>query len=108
MLNISDTAVEKGKQILTEEGKSQGGLRVYMAGGGCCGPSFGMDINEKPVDGDEVIEKNGLKVFVDKAAVEKLKGMEIDFVVEGENQGFVIRNPQPPSCGPSCGSSTCG
>ena len=108
MLTISDVAVEKGKQILNEEGKADGGLRVYMAGGGCCGPSFGMDINEEPVDGDKVIEKNGLKVFVDKAAIEKLKGMEIDFVVEGENQGFVIKNLQPPSCGPSCGSGSCG
>jgi len=107
-MTISDTAAVKGKQILDEEGKSNGGLRVYMAGGGCCGPSFGMDINEEPMDGDEIIEKNGLKVFIDKAATDKLKDMEIDFVIEGENQGFVIRNPNPPSCGPECGSSTCG
>ena len=107
-MNISDTAAKKGKQILDEEGKPNGGLRVYMAGGGCCGPSFGMDINEEPMDGDEVIEKDGLKVFIDKAATEKLKDMEIDFVVEGENQGFVIKNPNPSSCGPGCGSSTCG
>lgn len=106
-MTISDTAAEKGKEILSAEGKSHGGLRVYMAGGGCCGPSFGMDINEAPMEGDEVIEKNGLKVFVDKAATEKLKDLEIDFVTEGENQGFVIRNPYPPSCGPGCGS-TCG
>jgi iron-sulfur cluster assembly accessory protein len=107
-MTISEIAAEKGKQILTAEGKSQGGLRVYLAGGGCCGPSFGMDINEAPADGDEVIEKNGLKVFVEKAALDKLSGMEMDFVQEGESQGFVIRNPQPPSCGPTCGSGACG
>jgi iron-sulfur cluster assembly accessory protein len=107
MVNITDIATEKGKQILTAEGKSQGGLRIYMSGGGCCGPSFGMDINEEPVEGDQVIEKNGLRVFMDTAASEKLKGMEIHFVEEGDNQGFVIRSTQPSSCDPSSGCSTC-
>ena len=62
------------------------------------------------VDGDETLEKDGVKFFVDAATLESLKGMEIHFIDEGEKQGFVINNPNPPeapSCGPSCGSS-CG
>jgi len=98
MLKISDAAAERGKQILSVEGKSHWGLRVYIAGSSCCGPSFGMDISEHPVEGDDVIEKNGLKIFIDKTASEKLSGMEIHFVEEGENCGFVIRGNQPPSC----------
>ncbi len=53
MLTISDAAAEKGKQKLTAEGKADWGLRVYMAESSCCGPSFGMNVNEplsvKPV-----------------------------------------------------------
>jgi iron-sulfur cluster assembly accessory protein len=105
MLKISDAAAEKGKQILTIEGKPDWGLRVYVAGSGCCGPSFGMDINEHPSEGDEVIEKKGLKVFVEKQAGEKLDGMELDFVESGENSGFVLKGKQNPSCGPGCGPS---
>ena len=107
MVNISDAAVEKTKEILAAEGKAEWGLRFYTAGSGCCGPSYGIDVVESPVDGDEVLDIKGSKFFIDKDTHEKLSGMTIDFVDDGEKQGFVINNPNPPSCGPSCGSS-CG
>lgn len=111
MLTISSEALEKAKKILEVEGKSDWGLRVFMAGSSCCGPSFGMDINEKPSKGDDVIEKDGLKLFVEKSAHEKMDGMEIHFVDDGEQSGFVIRNTKPSaapsSCNPSSGCSSC-
>ncbi len=106
MVTISDAAAEKGKQILTAEGKSDWGLRVYLAGSSCCGPAFGMDLNERPAEGDEVMEKNGLRVFIEKAAFAKLSGLEIHYVDNGEEQGFVITGAQPSSCDSGC--STCG
>ena len=107
MVTITDVAAEKTKEILAAEGKAEWGLRFYTAGGGCCGPSFGIDLVEKPVDGDETVEKDGAKFFIDKEAHEKLSGKTIDFVDDGDKQGFVVNDPNPPSCGPSCGSS-CG
>jgi iron-sulfur cluster assembly protein len=107
MVTVSDTAAEKSKEILTAEGKAEWGLRFYTAGSSCCGPSYGIDITENPIDGDEIIEKNGAKFFFEKSTFENLKGMEIHFVDDGTKQGFVINNPNPPSCGPSCGTS-CG
>jgi iron-sulfur cluster assembly accessory protein len=107
MVTLSDSAAEKTREILSVEGKADWGVRFYIAGSSCCGPSYGIDIVENPVDGDDVIEKNGVKFFIDKSASEKLDGMEINFIDEGERQGFVINNPNPPTCGPSCGPS-CG
>ncbi len=107
MITITDVAAEKTKEILTAEGKAEWGLRFYTAGGGCCGPSFGIDLVEKPVDGDKTVEKNGAKFFIDKEASDKLSGKTIDFVDDGDKQGFVVNDPNPPSCGPSCGSD-CG
>ncbi|MGD0885298.1 MAG: iron-sulfur cluster assembly accessory protein [Thermodesulfovibrionales bacterium] len=107
MIKISDVAAEKAKEILTAEGKDSWGLRIYTAEGGCCGPSYGMDLDERPADGDEVLEKNGLRVFIDKNTSQKLSGMEIDFITDGERQGFVITGGQPSSsCGSGC--SSCG
>ncbi|MEK7864574.1 MAG: iron-sulfur cluster biosynthesis family protein, partial [Nitrospirota bacterium] len=63
-----------------------------------------MDIDEKPGDNDDVVEKNGIKVFVDKDTAKKLEGMNIDFIDDGEKQGFVITGGSAPSCGPSCTS----
>lgn len=107
VVQISDIAAEKAKEILNAEGKAGWGLRIYTAEGGCCGPSYGMDIDEKAVDGDDVVEKNGLKVFIDKGTSESLKGMVIDFMEDGERQGFVITGTPPSSsCGSGC--SSCG
>ncbi len=105
MVTISDAAVEKAKEILSVEGKSDWGLRFYLANSSCCGPSYGMDIDEHPADSDEIIEKNGLRVFIEKKAFEKLDGMGIDFIDEGEKKGFVFTGTQPPSCGSGC--NTC-
>lgn len=103
MVTITELAAQKAKEALTAEGKVEWGLRLYMSGGGCCGPSFGMDMAEKAESGDSTVEAHGLKVFMDKATTEKLSGMEIDFVSDGENEGFVIKGGSS-SCGPSCGS----
>ena len=107
MVTVSDEAAEKTKEILSTEGKAEWGLRFYTAGSSCCGPSYGIDIVENPVDGDEVVEKNGTKFFIEKATSEKMNGMEIHFVDNGQQQGFVLKGDQPSSCGPECGPS-CG
>jgi iron-sulfur cluster assembly accessory protein len=107
VLKISDTAAEKALQLLKTEGKEGWGLRVFIHGAGCCGPSYGLDIDEKAAEGDETVEKNGLKVFMDKEAAKSLTGKEIDFVKTEQGEGFVINgNEPPPSCGSGC--SSCG
>ena len=105
MITITDKAVEKVKTILTTEGKSSWGLRIYNAGRGCCGPSYGLDINEKPLADDEIIEKNGLKVFVDKNISTSLSGMKLDYYDDGEQAGFILTGGSASSCCP--GSDSC-
>ena len=105
MLAISDVAATKAKEILKVEGKDGWGLRIFLQGSGCCGPSYGLDINENPSAGDHTIEKNGLKVFVDKEAVASLDNKEIDYIQTPQGEGFVINGLDAPSCSSSgCGS----
>lgn len=104
MVTISEVAAKKAKEILTAEGKTEWGLRIYSAAGGCCGPSYGMDLDEKPADGDEVVEKDGLKVFIDQNTLKNLGGMQIDFVDDGERQGFVLSGGKASSCDSGCSS----
>lgn len=103
MLSISDRAVDKAKEILTIEGKSNWGIRIYCAGESCCGPSFGLDINEAPSTGDEIVEKNGLKLFLDTITFEKLSDMQLDYYEDGQRAGFIITGGVS-SCGSSCSS----
>ena len=109
MLKISDSAAEKAKEILKSEGKEGWGLRIFVQGSSCCGPSYGMDIDETAAAEDETIEKNGLKVFVNKEASASLADKEIDYVSNDRGEGFVINGGEAPTCGSGGGAaSSCG
>jgi iron-sulfur cluster assembly accessory protein len=106
VVTITDKAAEKAKTILTAEGKDNWGLRIYNAGGGCCGPSYGLDIDEAPSADDEVIEQGGLRVFIDKNTLSSLSGMQLDYYADEEREGFIISGGAAPSCNSGC--SSCG
>jgi len=105
VFSISSKAAEKAKLILKNEGKEGWGLRIFSAEG-YFSPSFGLDIDENPQEGDEVLEKDGLKVFMDKQTFDLLSEIELDYYEDEEQEGFILKGPMP-SCGPSCGGS-CG
>jgi iron-sulfur cluster assembly accessory protein len=107
MFKVTETAADMAKAILKKEGKEDWGLRIFVHGSGCCGPSYGLDINEKAAEGDETIEDNGLRIFVDKEAVSGLSNKEIDYIKTNEGEGFVINSTEASSCKDS-GCSSCG
>lgn len=108
MFGITALAAQKAKEILAAEGKSGWGLRVYKAGESCCGPSYGLDIDEEALQTDDVIEKDGLRVFVDKELMTSLSGMSLDYYQDSEREGFIMTGAMANSCGSGgCGSS-CG
>lgn len=106
-MTVSEKAAEKALSILTQEGKGDYGLKVYVAGSGCCGPSYGINIQEKQMPNDAVVEKNGLKVYVDKDLIHSLSGMELDYHSDENAEGFIFTGGNM-SCGSGCGSSGCG
>lgn len=104
---ITEKAAEKAKMILAQEGKDNWGLRIYSAGGGCCGPSYGLDIDETPSPEDDVIEQNGLKVFVGRDLSGSLQEMQLDYIQDGFHEGFILSGGNAPSCSSSgCGSAS--
>jgi iron-sulfur cluster assembly accessory protein len=105
MFTITDKAADKAKAILTNEGKDNWGIRIFNAGQGCCGPSYGLDLQEEQLPTDEVVEKNGIKVYIDKQISENLSEMKLDYYTDEEREGFVLTGSAP-SC--SSGCSSCG
>ena len=104
MINVSPLAATKINELLTEEGKTGSGLRVFVQGGGCSGFQYGLMIEEGGGVGDQVYESNGVKLYVDPVSISYLKGAEVDFVDTVTGGGFTIKNPNATStCG--CGSS---
>lgn len=107
---ITETAAKKAIEILEVEGKAGWGLRIFVAGSSCCGPSYGLDLNEAPEATDEVFESYGLKVFIDKDQLVNFAGMTLDYIEEGAHEGFVLTGGMPSACASgSCASSSgCG
>ena len=108
MFTITEKAAEKAKMFMADEGRQGWGMRIFQAGESCCGPSFGLDIAENPAAGDEVFEKDGLRVFVDKNCSEGLADMQLDFHEDGEESGFVLNGGKESSCGSGSDCSACG
>lgn len=103
-LNFSDSAVEKVRELLLEEGNPDLKLRVFVQGGGCSGFQYGFTFDEEVNDDDTTIDKGGVQLLVDPMSFQYLVGAEIDYKDDLEGAQFVIRNPNASTtCG--CGSS---
>lgn len=105
MINLTSAASEKVKGILEQEKPNlpQGGLRIYVQGGGCSGFSYGMVLDEAG-DEDQIFEADGIKVIIDPMSVRFLEGAEVDYKEDLMGGGFAIKNPNAKStCG--CGQS---
>ncbi len=90
MLEVTDSAVQQFKKLISDSNADGSGMRVFASGGGCCGPTYGLDISEKGEESDTMIEKDGLKIFIDTAASEGLAAATIDYTDQGPDKGFKI------------------
>ena len=104
-LTLSTAASDAVKNIL-EERKLEGyALRVYVAGGGCCGVNFGMALDNNFRDVDTTFNINGVKVVVDEVSIDYLRGASIDFVNDPvRGAGFAVDSPNAKGGECSCGS----
>jgi iron-sulfur cluster assembly accessory protein len=105
MIQLTTAAASKVKGILEQEKATipQGGLRIYVQGGGCSGFQYGMVLDEA-AEGDETFEVDGVKVIVDPMSLRYLEGAQVDYKEDLMGGGFAIKNPNATStCG--CGHS---
>jgi len=104
MIEITPQAVTKVKALLAAENKNGFGLRVAIQGGGCSGFQYGLTFENEQRPNDQVLEVEGLKVYVDAMSGMYLEGARIDYLETLQGSGFKIENPNSSgSCG--CGHS---
>jgi iron-sulfur cluster assembly protein len=104
MVQLTETAVSKVKEILGSQDPKPAGLRIAVVGGGCSGFSYSMAFENTPNMLDKTYKFDDLKVFIDQASLLYLDGAEVDYVETMEGSGFKFNNPNVKStCG--CGSS---
>jgi iron-sulfur cluster assembly accessory protein len=104
MVQLTETAISKVREILDTQEPKPAGLRIAVVGGGCSGFSYSMAFENSPGMLDKTYTFDGLRVFVDQASLLYLDGAQVDFVETLEGSGFKFNNPNVKStCG--CGSS---
>ena len=104
MIQLTEKAVTKVREIREAEGLGEQGLRVRVIGGGCSGFSYDLFFEDETTDLDQTFESGGIKLFVDMMSYQYLEGVEIDYVESLHGAGFKFQNPNAKStCG--CGSS---
>lgn len=103
-INLTKRAANKFKQILKEEKKEGWGLRFGDKAAGCSGFEYTLDFSKEANEDDQIFSSHGIDIHVNKGAVKRLLGSEIDYVDGLNNSGFKITNPNvKSSCG--CGKS---
>jgi iron-sulfur cluster assembly protein len=104
MITLTDSAASAVKKFITSADKPLTGLRIRVEDGGCSGLQYGMRLELASVDGDTVLDCNGVQVYVDAESLTRVEGVTVDFVESFEGSGFKFSNPNAKN-GCSCGKS---
>ena len=113
MLILTRPAIGAIESAMRLNGKVGDGVRI-TAEGGCSGPKFSMRFETEPLSEDVVIEIRDVRVFVDEASMDILRGATIDYSEALDNYGFNFTlaaqeasncSKSPTSHGCSCGKA---
>src|SRR5436190_22796079 len=105
-LGVTEPAASEIRKFMTsEEGLPEtAGLRVRVVPGGCSGFQYSLNIEEESRQGDYLIEKEGVRLFIDMFSAQYLDGIRVDYTSNMMGSGFTFENPNATGgCG--CGTS---
>jgi iron-sulfur cluster insertion protein len=104
MVEITDSAKEKIRDLLREENDPTLKLRTFVQGGGCSGFQYGFTFDNDQNDDDWEFNIGEHKMLVDSMSMQYLQGAVIDYKEDLMGASFSIKNPNAQTtCG--CGSS---
>ncbi|UTW44838.1 iron-sulfur cluster insertion protein ErpA [bacterium SCSIO 12696] len=103
-VQVTENAVTKVKNLVSEEGNDALKLRVFVTGGGCSGFQYGFSFDDDVAEDDTLIEQSGISVLVDALSYQYLVGATVDYEEGLAGSRFVVTNPNASTtCG--CGAS---
>ena len=103
MIIITDLAAKKVKAQLEKRGKGHG-IKIGVKTTGCSGLAYVLEYVDDPTKESLSFVNNSIHIFVDPNAVPYIKGMTMDWIKNGLNEGFDFKNPnERDRCG--CGES---
>lgn len=104
MITVTPKATSEIKKIMAQENVGDCAIRVGVKGGGCSGLSYFLVLDKESRPDDNILEFDGVKVYLDSKSALYLQGTELDFTDGLQGTGFTFKNPNAMrTCG--CGSS---
>lgn len=104
LFTLTPQATARVKVLLEGRGKPSAGIRIGVRTKGCSGLSYTLEFVDDPHPGDEIVQDQGLTIYIEPKAVMFVVGTQMDYVEEELQSGFVFRNPNEKGrCG--CGES---
>jgi iron-sulfur cluster assembly protein len=102
-ISITETAAKHIKNELKKRGHGKG-ITIGVKKAGCSGMAYTLEFADNiPEHHHEFLDKE-VYIFVHPKDYVYLKGVEVDFVTEGLNEGLKFNNPnESTKCG--CGES---
>lgn len=106
-INITDKAAKFiSRMIRFNGGTADSGFRLLVTPGGCSGFNSSFTVEAAPLEGDAVLDSNGIKVFLPAESRILLEGVTVDFADTAMATGLGFINPNAQSC--ACSSSGSG
>lgn len=103
LVNLTDSACDEVRRLLTEPENLGKALRLGIKGGGCSGLTYVLEFTE-PRDGDTKLPFGDFEVLLDRKSTIYLGGITLDHQSGLKGRGFVFHNPHAANtCG--CGES---
>ena len=103
MILVTETATKKIVANLTKRGRGLG-IRLGVRTTGCSGLAYVLEYIDSVNAEDIAYKQDGFVIVVDPKSSVYLKGLEVDYVRQGLNEGFEFNNPlEKDRCG--CGES---
>lgn len=103
VMTMTDAAASRVREIMSSNPDALG-IRVGVKKGGCAGMEYEIELAKEAKPREDMIERDGAKVFVAPEAVLYLLGTQMDFEQTALRTGFTFNNPnQTSACG--CGES---
>ena len=103
MITLTDKAYNRAFNSITSR-ENTVGLRIGVRTAGCSGLAYVLEFVDEIGEHDQVFEIKDVKIIIDEKSLVYLKGLEMDWVKQGLNEGFEFTNPNANGeCG--CGES---
>jgi iron-sulfur cluster assembly protein len=104
ILTFTDGATQRLQALLAQAPSGVLGIRIGLKTSGCAGLAYTVEYATEKAPGDEVIDVEGVQVFVNSASLLFLFGTRVDYKVTPLSASFIFENPnQTSACG--CGES---